>query len=176
MPGMGGHLQHDRVRGQRQILRPVKVGDLVEATAQLIRTGRNSMHILATVRSGNARDQLLTEATKCLMIFVAMGPDSRSTPVPPWQPITDEDREQQASAQRRIALRGDIESAMANQQHTEKRDRPPRGLTRATAKPGNGGTSPPRVDGLRLGWPASDQRGDVGAMSPLRERSAVTGA
>ena len=41
------------------------------------------------------------------------GTGGRSTPVPPWQPITDEDREQQASAQRRVALRADIEAAMA---------------------------------------------------------------
>ena len=106
--------------GNVRFSRPVKVGDLVEATAQLIHTGRSSMHILVTVRSGNARDRLLTEATKCLMIFVAMGPDGRSTPVPPWQPITDEDLEQQASAQRRVALRAEIESAMASQEYTEK--------------------------------------------------------
>lgn len=106
--------------GNVRFSRPVKVGDLVEATAQLIHTGRSSMHILVTVRSGNALDQLLTEATKCLMIFVTMGPDGRSTAVPPWQPITDEDREQQASAQRQIALRADIEAAMAAQQYTEK--------------------------------------------------------
>jgi acyl-CoA hydrolase len=106
--------------GNVRFSRPVKVGDLVEATAQLIHTGRSSMHILVTVRSGNARDRLLTEATKCLMIFVAMGPDGRSTPVPPWQPITDEDREQEASAQRRVALRAEIESAMASQEYTEK--------------------------------------------------------
>src|SRR5687768_6026541 len=98
--------------GNVRFSRPVKVGDLVEATAQLIHTGRSSMHILVTVSSGNARDRLLTEATKCLIIFVAMGPEGRSTPVPPWQPITDEDREQQASAQRRVALRADIEAAM----------------------------------------------------------------
>jgi acyl-CoA hydrolase len=106
--------------GNVRFSRPVKVGDLVEATAQLIHTGRSSMHILVTVSSGNARDRLLTEATKCLMIFVAMGPEGRSTAVPPWQPITDEDREQQASAQRRVALRADIEAAMAAQQYTDE--------------------------------------------------------
>jgi acyl-CoA hydrolase len=52
------------------------------------------------------------------MIFVAMSPEGRSTPVSPWQPITDDDRAQQASAQRRIALRADIETAMAAQRYT----------------------------------------------------------
>ena len=53
------------------------------------------------------------------MVFVAMGADGRSTPVPPWQPVTDDDREQQAGAQRRLALRADIEAAMAVQQYTD---------------------------------------------------------
>jgi acyl-CoA hydrolase len=105
--------------GNVRFSRPVKVGDLVEATAQLIHTGRSSMHILVTVRSGSPRDRLLTEATKCLMIFVAMGSDGRSTPVPRWHPITDEDREQRAGAQRRVVLRADIETAMAAQRYTE---------------------------------------------------------
>ena len=104
--------------GNVRFSRPVRVGDLVEATAQLIHTGRSSMHIQVTVRSGYAQDRLLTEATNCLMIFVAMSPEGRSTPVSPWQPITDEDRAQQASAQRRIALRADIETAMAAQRYT----------------------------------------------------------
>ena len=99
---------------------PVKVGDLVEATAQLIHTGRSSMHILVTVRSGNVEDRVLTEATQCLVVFVAMGADGRSTPVAPWQPVTDDDREQQASAQRRMPLRADIEAAMAVQQYTDE--------------------------------------------------------
>jgi acyl-CoA hydrolase len=106
--------------GNVRFSRPVKVGDLVEATAQLVHTGRSSMHIMVVVRSGNVHDRVLTEATQCLMVFVAMGADGRSTPVPPWQPVTDDDREQQASAQRRIALRADIEVAMAGQQYTDE--------------------------------------------------------
>jgi acyl-CoA hydrolase len=46
---------------------PVTVGDLVEATAQLIYTGHSSVHILVIVRSGSVQDRLLTEATQCLM-------------------------------------------------------------------------------------------------------------
>jgi acyl-CoA hydrolase len=106
--------------GNVRFSRPVKVGDLVEATAQLVHTGRSSMHIMVVVRSGNVQDRILTEATQCLMVFVAMGADGRSTPVTPWQPVTDDDREQQASAQRRIALRADIEAAMAGQQYTDQ--------------------------------------------------------
>jgi 4-hydroxybenzoyl-CoA thioesterase len=106
--------------GNVRFSRPVKVGDLVEATAQLVYTGRSSMHILVVVRSGNVRDRVLTEATQCLMVFVGMGADGRSTPVPPWQPVTDDEYVQQASAERRIALRDDIEAAMAGQRYTDE--------------------------------------------------------
>jgi acyl-CoA hydrolase len=78
------------------------------------------MHILVTARSGNVQDRVLTEATQCLMVFVAMGADGRSTPVQPWQAVTDDDREQQAGAQLRMALRADIEAAMAGQQYTDE--------------------------------------------------------
>jgi acyl-CoA hydrolase len=110
--------------GNVRFSRPVRVGDLVEATARLVYTGRSSMHIMVTARSGNVEDRRLTEATQCLMVFVAMGADGRSTPVPPWQPVTDEDSEQQASAKRRIALRADIEAAMAGQQYTDEGNAP----------------------------------------------------
>ena len=68
--------------GNVRFSRPVKVGDLVEATAKLVHTGRSSMHILVIVRSGNVQDRVLTEATQCLMVFVAMGADGRSTRSP----------------------------------------------------------------------------------------------
>ena len=105
--------------GNVRFSRPVRVGDLVEVTAKLVYTGRSSMHILVTVRSGSVQDRVLTDATQCLMVFVAMGADGRSTPVPPWRPVTDDDREQQASAQRRVGLRAEIEAAMAGQQYTD---------------------------------------------------------
>jgi acyl-CoA hydrolase len=106
--------------GNVRFSRPVRVGDLVEATAKLVHTGRSSMHILVNVRSGSVQDRVLTDATQCLMIFVAMGADGRPTLVPPWQPVTADDREQQAAAQRRVELRADIEAAMADQQYTDE--------------------------------------------------------
>jgi acyl-CoA hydrolase len=97
---------------------PVHIGDLVETTARLVHTGRTSMHILVTVRSGDPSALKLSHATECLMIFVALGPDSRSIPVPEWQPNNDHDRALQASAIRRIKLRTDVEAAMDAQRYT----------------------------------------------------------
>lgn len=105
--------------GNVKFARPVEVGELVETTAQIVHTGRSSMHILVTVRSGRVQDRDLTQATECLMIFVAMGADGRPTPVPSWRPRTALQHQWQASAIRRIELRADIEAAMAQQRYTD---------------------------------------------------------
>jgi acyl-CoA hydrolase len=104
--------------GNVRFSRPVKVGHLVEVTARLVHTGRSSMHIEVTVRSGDPKDGILTEATDCLMIFVAVNADGKPVPVPEWTPQDDDDRARQAAAVRRIDLREDIEAAMAAQRYT----------------------------------------------------------
>jgi acyl-CoA hydrolase len=104
--------------GNVKFAQPVGVGDLVEVTARLVHSGRSSMHILVAVRSGEPRAAVLTDATECLMVFVAVDAEGRSTPVPPWAPQTEIDRRWQTSAVRRIQLRADIEAAMAAMSYT----------------------------------------------------------
>lgn len=106
--------------GNVRFRRPVRVGHLVEATARVIHTGRTSMHILVTVRSGDPQDGVLMDATECLIIFVAVDQDGRPTPVPEWHPTDGADRELQASAIRRIDLRAEIEAAMAAQTYSDE--------------------------------------------------------
>lgn len=120
--------------GNVRFARPVGVGDLVEATARLIHAGRSSMHILVTVRSGNPRDDQLTDATECLMIFVAVDDDGRPTPVPVFTPADDIERRWQDSAVRRIALRADIEAAMGAQTYSDE-GTAPRTVLRFLAAP-----------------------------------------
>ena len=105
--------------GNVRFTRPVAVGDLVEATARLVHTGRSSMHILVSVSSGDPRDGALEPATECLMVFVAIDANRRSVAVPVWEPLDDADRERQASAVRRIELRARIEEAMAAQTYSD---------------------------------------------------------
>jgi 4-hydroxybenzoyl-CoA thioesterase len=104
--------------GNVHFTRPVSVGDLVEATGRLIYTGRSSMHVHVTVRSGSPRGGEMTPATECLMIFVAVDDDGRPTPVPALPDGDEEDLEQKASAVRRIDLRAQIAAAMAEQSYT----------------------------------------------------------
>jgi len=98
---------------------PVRVGHLVEATARLLHTGRSSMHVLVTVRSGDPADRVLSAATECLMVFVAVDADGRSTAVPPLQPADALDRAQQDIVLRRIPVRAEIEAAMAEQTYSD---------------------------------------------------------
>jgi 4-hydroxybenzoyl-CoA thioesterase len=97
---------------------PVMVGQLVEATARIIHTGRSSMHIEVTVSSRDPRGGDPVEATSCLIIFVAVDDDGRSVQVPAWTPTTEHEVEAQQSAVRRIDLRAAIEAAMAEQHYT----------------------------------------------------------
>jgi 4-hydroxybenzoyl-CoA thioesterase len=105
--------------GNVHFTRPVAVGDLVELTARLIYTGRSSMHIHVTVRSGSPLGAALEQATECLMVFVAVDDDGRPTPVPELPEGDEEDQAQKASAIRRIDLRARISAAMAEQSYTE---------------------------------------------------------
>ena len=105
--------------GNVRFTRRVAIGDLVEATARLVYTGRSSMHILVTVRSGSPRGHELEPATECLMVFVAVGEDGRPTPVPELPDGDDEDMAQKDAAVRRIDVRARISAAMAEQSYTE---------------------------------------------------------
>jgi acyl-CoA hydrolase len=114
-----GHYCVTAYVGNVQFRRPVPVGHLVEATARMIHTGRSSMHIEVTVSSHDPRGGEPVEATSCLIIFVAVDTDGRSTEVPPWSPASESDAAAQRSAVRRIDLRAEIEAAMAEQRYTD---------------------------------------------------------
>jgi 4-hydroxybenzoyl-CoA thioesterase len=105
--------------GHIRFTRPVVAGHLVEVTAQLVHTGRSSMHVETTVRSGSPTGGDLLVTTRCLVIFVAVDDDGRSVAVPEFEARTDDDRTAEALAVRRIALRADIEAAMAAQRYTD---------------------------------------------------------
>jgi 4-hydroxybenzoyl-CoA thioesterase len=63
--------------GHIRFTRPVVAGHLVEVTARLVHTGRSSMHIETTVRSGAPTGADLLVTTRCLVIFVAVDDDGR---------------------------------------------------------------------------------------------------
>jgi 4-hydroxybenzoyl-CoA thioesterase len=105
--------------GNVRFTRPVEVGELVEVTARVVHTGRTSMHITVDVASGQPRTRELEPATRCLIIFVAVDEQGRSTPVREFVPMTLGEELQQRWAVRRADLRAQVEAAMAGQVYTD---------------------------------------------------------
>jgi len=101
--------------GNVNFTRPIQSGDIVEAHAQVVHTGRSSMHIEVTVSSTGPHHVNYTTATSCTVIFVAVGDQGRPIPVPQWNPVTADDRERDESAIDKIALRADIEAGRLHQ-------------------------------------------------------------
>jgi acyl-CoA hydrolase len=105
--------------GNVRFTRPVEIGDLVEVTARVVHTGRTSMHITVDVASGQPRTRELAPATRCLIIFVAVDEQGRSTPVRELVPATLGAELEQRWAVRRADLRAEVEAAMRDQVYTD---------------------------------------------------------
>lgn len=117
--GWSGHYSVTAYVGNIHFSRQVLIGQLVEVCAQLIFTGRTSMHISVSVHAADPKEGEFEQTTQCLVIFVAVDGVGKSTEVPPWEPLTVEDRAREQDAIRRIALRKDIEEAMRGQRYTD---------------------------------------------------------
>lgn len=69
--------------------KPVLIGNVVEAHARLVHTGRTrSMHVVVDVGASDPKDRLRTTTTHCVIVFVAV--DERGDPVEVtrWLPET----------------------------------------------------------------------------------------
>ena len=99
--------------------RPIRPGELIEATAQIIYSGRTSMHVLVTVEAANPRSGEFSLATRCLLVFVAMDDDHNPTAVPKWRPRTSEDERLSADAVTRMEARKEIHKTTLEQKFTD---------------------------------------------------------
>lgn len=101
--------------GGIQFVKPILIGDLVSVQCKLIHTGTSSMHFTVDVRARNLEFQKIRLATSCVIMFVALdSPDGKPTPVPGWEPQTDQDRNLADYATRLV----DISKAMEQQMVT----------------------------------------------------------
>jgi acyl-CoA hydrolase len=88
-----------------QFVEPTTIGDLVSVECKLVHTGTSSMHFAVDVRARNLESQQERLATSCVIMFVALdSPDGHPTPVPAWQPRSDEDRRLAEYATRLVEL------------------------------------------------------------------------
>ncbi|MFB7719292.1 acyl-CoA thioesterase [Nocardia sp. NPDC056100] len=104
--------------GNIHLDRPIAVGELVELHANLVHTGRTSMHILVTVYSTDPTRAKPIQTTQCLMIFVAMDDHRHAVEVPQWVPTTILEQQRSRQARERISVRRRIEEAMSAQRYT----------------------------------------------------------
>lgn len=66
--------------------RPLRIGDTVDVDADLVHTGRTSMHFLITLRI--AGPTTAPRITQCPMVFVAVDDAGRPEEVPTRTPVT----------------------------------------------------------------------------------------
>ncbi|WP_191966697.1 acyl-CoA thioesterase [Microbacterium testaceum] len=104
--------------GNVHFTHPIRPGALVQVHARIVLTGRTSMHILVTVEASDVRERRYSRAMHCLLVFVAMGADGLSRPVPSWSPSSLVDFELQQLASERVAPRQTIQQEMAAQVFT----------------------------------------------------------
>jgi acyl-CoA hydrolase len=88
---------------------PVHVGELVTFDASVNRTGRTSMEVGVRVTTQDLVHQTVRHTNSCYFTMVALGPDGRPAPVPPWHPRTAVERRRQLAAERRSDLRREID-------------------------------------------------------------------
>lgn len=104
--------------GGIRFVAPVRIGDLVEVRATLLRTGTSSMQfgIDVTARDPglDGREPASRLCTHCVIAFVALdGAEGKPTPVPPWVPASDDDRRLADYAQQVMDLGRGIEDVVA---------------------------------------------------------------
>jgi acyl-CoA hydrolase len=88
---------------------PIHVGELVTFQASVNRTGRTSMEVGVRVTTQDLVRQTVRHTNSCYFTMVAIGPDGRAVPVPPWRPRSADERRRHAAAERRLELRREIE-------------------------------------------------------------------
>jgi acyl-CoA hydrolase len=101
--------------GGIQFVQPILIGDLVSVRCKLIHTGTSSMHFAVDVFARDLKTAAERMATSCVIIFVALdAPDGKPTPVPRWEPTSDEDRRLADFAERLIALSKTMEAEVSS--------------------------------------------------------------
>ncbi|MEO7457086.1 MAG: acyl-CoA thioesterase [Gemmatimonadaceae bacterium] len=79
----------------------IRVGELVEIRARVVRVGRTSMSVLANVYAEHIASGVRRHANECWLTFVHLDDEGRPAPVPPLVLETDEDRLVNETAVRR---------------------------------------------------------------------------
>lgn len=100
--------------GGIRFYKPVLIGNVVEARAKLVHTGRTSMHVVVDVGASDPKDRLRTKTTHCVIVFVAVDEQGNPVEVTRWRPETEEDAALERYAVKLMELRKGMEESVAN--------------------------------------------------------------
>ena len=100
--------------GGIRFVAPVRISDLVTVSARLVRTGRTSMNFGVGVRARNPMGGDERLCTYCIIVFVAVDRETGAPlEVPPWAPVSEQDRHLSEYAEKAMALSKGIEEKLA---------------------------------------------------------------
>ncbi len=88
---------------------PIHVGELVTFLASVNYTGRTSMEVGIKVITEDIRHRAVRHTNSCFFTMVAMDEAGRPTPVPPREPVTDEERRRLRQGRQRREIRQELE-------------------------------------------------------------------
>ncbi len=92
--------------------RPIHIGNLVEVRAWVVHTGRTSIYVAVEVFSADPKDKDFHRTTSCIMVFVAVDENGKSTPVPTWEPKEERDIALQKHAMSFYAARQELDKEL----------------------------------------------------------------
>ena len=99
--------------GGIRFVQPIMIGDLVTVDCKLIYTGNTSMHFGVDVVARNLTTGTDVLATHCVVVMVATDAAGKPTPVPKWDPQTEDDKCLAAYAKKLMDLDKGIEQEIS---------------------------------------------------------------
>ena len=95
--------------GAIRFYKPVLIDNVAEVSAELIYTGRTSVHAAVEVGAGDPKLARLTKTRRSLIVLVALDDQGASAEIERWRPETEEDAALEQYAKRLMELRKGIE-------------------------------------------------------------------
>jgi acyl-CoA hydrolase len=75
-----------------RFIRPILVGQMVSVTAQIVHSGRSSMHIYVVVRARDPKESSTVITNRCFITFMATDESGYPVKVPKYEPESEEEK------------------------------------------------------------------------------------
>ena len=98
--------------GGIRFISPIKIGHIVKVEAEVIYTGRTSMHIAINVFSRDSKRKDFEKKTHCIIVFVAVDDEGDPVEIPKFSPQTEREKQMEHYAIKLMDLRKTIEGEM----------------------------------------------------------------